>query len=228
MHGTDLRWRAAGFPTLAIAKKAFSEIRNKMIRDGGLSPGDPFPEAFNEFGLWLIEGHPSADEMLRHGLAYFTFHMNGHGARSSHGYSLVDQIGRTFAFSVETALRGRRPSHKHLVLTAMRYAVLKQTQSARSNAIADGRLCPDTGVALTYENTDVDHAGFSFKQLAECFLEHTLAGAPIENIVLSGRDLSDVALRDRWCAYHATYAQLEAVSKEAHNIRTERRRTDEE
>lgn len=221
------RWKQRGWKTYKDAYRAFSDLRHQIIEKEQLQPGQPFPAWFNEFGLWLVQGHPDAVDIFEHGLAYFTFHENGHDARArrSHGYVFVDTRGTRFVFSVATALRGFGLRDNVRLYIALRNEVHAQTRLVRDAAVLAGALCPETGVVLTDVNTEVDHIGVNFVELAKSFFREARLD-PDQIEITDDRRIKDGEIIFNWVCFHKNNARLEAVSRAGHVLRTQRRAQD--
>lgn len=232
----EKRWKQVGWKTQKAARATFRRLVAEAV-DKGYRPGDPFQQlpgaALFEGLTWLVDGHPQLRAEMRGDIWYFALHTNRNGRKyGAFGFSVFDRSGREHVFSVDTALKGKARSPEFRLADALRGEVLDQQQAARDR-IVFGRACPETGVTLTYENSEVDHAGAGFAELVRQFLlseRLTVAtveiGAATDTRLRS--ELKDRALAWRWQQFHRQYAVLEAVSVEGHKIRTKRRGEEED
>ena len=95
------RWLAGNWKTQRAATAFFRSIWKTALSQG-LRPGDPLTSYALHLS-WLVDGHPRREELLRDGVAYFTFRPDGRG---NHRFVVVGTNGIEHPFSTTTALTG--------------------------------------------------------------------------------------------------------------------------
>lgn len=229
------RWHQGGWHTKEEALDAFRNLRNDVLA-GGLRAGEPIPQerfpVHVAWLVWLIQGHPFFAEKARGGIYGFSLHDNGHKV---FGFSVIDGFGVHNQFSMLTALNGKPGSKDQMATLAFRCEISEQMIEAKRRAL--GSRCPETGVVLTEDNCEIDHAtvggGLSFSDLVKWFLEQmglklSRVHAEYNRYLPAGSQrpfLLDRLLALQWTTFHRAHAKLEAVSREGHNRRTANRRS---
>jgi hypothetical protein len=223
-------WKKDVWPSYEAARVQFRNLINDVVA-GGVRVGEPIPpERFPshvQWLVWLIHKHPDVSEKAQGGVYGFSLHDNGHGKL---GFNVIGAFGRHNSFSLETALWGEHGSTAHDAVVAFRGEIRNQTFAVKCNAI--GRACPETGVALTESNCEVDHTEASFENLLEMFLDQEqltrdTVETQYDRSAPAGRQrpyLADRGLAARWCEFHWQHARLEALSSEGHRLRSQRRK----
>lgn len=204
-----------GDRSFALKKDAEQACRDVLYR---YDPGHRVTGIADEqFLLDLLELHPERDEKLGCGVAHFEVRVNPKFVRQRSFYLVrVDRSETDFSFMKCL----RPPSHRQLVMGAMRHEVSNQVyefaeETYRSPAPV---LCAVTGRVVAREEAHVDHSSPTFLELAEQFVgeqggwdETVIARADGSIGVQLGRDDQARAWRD----YHCRNATLRVVSIEA-------------
>lgn len=161
----------------------------------------------------LFNQHPAADSKLGCGIERIEIRLNRF---NSPGFWIVRRDGSETDISYRVCISGAR-SHRSLVLSALRHAVVDQVMDFKASAMHAGARCALTGQPLD-EKCHVDHTP-PFIELAQEFaaLHGGFDAVHIEPSAdgMIGRGLADVVLRDQWCEFHRKRATLSLVTPEA-------------
>lgn len=204
-----------GNRSFALKKDAEQACREILYR---YDPGHRVSGIADElFLLDLLELHPQRNEKLGCGIAHFEVRVNPKFVRQRSFYLVrIDRSETDFSFMKCL----RPPSHRQLVMGAMRHEVSTQVYEFAEETYHSTApvLCAVTGRAVAREKAHVDHSSPTFLELAEQFVveqggwgEMVIARADGSIGVQLGRDDQASAWRD----YHRRNATLRIVSIEA-------------
>lgn len=170
----------------------------------------------------LLLGHKDCLDKIGGGIHYFTNRKMP--PYNNKCFFIVRTDGSEIDFSFMQCIS---PSdHRKDVLQSMRMAVLDQILAFKDDFFESIRagdnslVCPITGMGLTRQNTHIDHAApITFQYLADLFLK--LNDITYGHIRLNespdgfGSVFDDLALINEWRRYHAKFAILRAVHRDA-------------
>lgn len=175
--------------------------------------------AHHEFLLNLLLNHERYLDKIGKGMNHFTcYKMPPYNNKC---FFVVRTDGSEIDFSFMQCIS---PSdHRKDVLQAMRISVSDQILAFKDDFfLLSGGLpvCPITGLALTKNNTHIDHASpFTFQDLADTFLEsweikykHVRL---IESPSGAGSVFANRLLLSKWQEFHKSHARLRAVHRNA-------------
>lgn len=196
------------FSTKATATQACREILYSY------RPGDTVSDLDHvEFLAALLDLHPHAGIKRGPGVATFQVEPNEYGKVC---FWLTRVDGTRTDWSFIQCLRPTPPAAERL--NAFRSAVVGQILAFK-DTVSFPCACPITGEELLVDTCHVDHV-VPFKALVELFL----AGEGVALLDVKVRphgdgdsrdELADLVLLSRWQIYHASNAQLRAVSRTA-------------
>jgi hypothetical protein len=204
-----------GSRSFALKKDVEQVCREILYR---YEPGSRVIESADEqFLLDLLELHPQQNEKFGGGVAHFEVRANPRFVRQRTFY-LVRVDGSETDFSFMKCLRP--PSHRQLVMGAMRHEVSNQVYEFAEAAYSSGApvLCAVTGQVILRTEAHVDHSSPTFLELAEQFvIEH---GGWDEMVIARADGLIGVQLGHEdqaraWRDCHRRRASLRIVSVQA-------------
>lgn len=202
------------FKSKADAKNYIRGIIGKYRNDEPVSLADD-----DRFLRDLIAGHPHADEKIGCGIERFTVRADVVW-RSSRHFVIIRTDGTETDFSFHTCLDGE--SIQATVRGAMRHAVRGQVLAFKHEVISGPcPSCPISGVALTADNSHVDHEyPATFSALAdqwrtEQMLEWKMIviGPSKDNQLV--REMADPGQIESWKGFHRDNARLRLLSAAA-------------
>ena len=173
-----------------------------------------------EILLDVLRHHPSAEEKIGSGIAYFTVRtpLNFPTARCFWLHR-IDGSGTDFSYC-----RCLRPASKWKTFTqTCRHIIADDIVAVKLRAFgAHAHMrCPITGKIYAFEEMHVDHRfPRTFNRLLRDFLLEQ--GVDFERVKLisqddlAGRVFADAMLATEWRDYHRAFADLWVISRDAH------------
>lgn len=204
-----------GSRTFALKKDAEEACREILYR---YQPGDRITEPADEqFLLDLLGLHPRRDAKLGCGVAHFEVRSNPKFVRQRSFYLVRIDRSETDFSSVKCL---RPPTHRQLVMDAMRHEVSSQVFEFAERAYSSGTpvLCVIMGRVVERCEAHVDHSSPTFLELADKFA--TQQGGWDEMVIVHADGSIGVQLgcedqAKAWRDYHRHNARLRIVSIEA-------------
>ncbi len=204
------------FKTQGEAEKFFRGILRSY------SPGDRISDVEARDLLALLDRHPEYPEKIGKGLSHFEVMMTEQGTPC---FRIVrtDNTGTDFSFYA--AIKGRPPTRKQEVLSALRRTIQSDIAEARSRLVGEsGQIgglisCAATGDHIPLSEAHVDHRPpKTFEFLVMSFL--VARGLDFDRVPLTvgmdeqtAPDVTDAALVSEFQAFHRTEADLGLVKK---------------
>ena len=201
-------------------------------------PGDCVTDPeHEEHLLLLIANHPEAVQKVGVGIDYFFV---DHAYQGSRCFYLTRIDGTSTDFSMQTAVKGERPSLITQFKEACRVAVAPYLLQARDNFFlanqdTEGRVkCELTGELITKGEADIDHKGACpFNVMVETWIMATklelspeLLTPSIDNQYVA--EFADEDLRKDWVTFHNDFCDrhksLRVVQKSANRSLSHRGR----
>lgn len=210
------------FPSQKAALAFFREIRDR--NSDGVRIGSDDDLALRD----LLACHPEAKDKIGSGIAYFSIATDGLFGTTRH-FVVFRTDGSSTDFSFKMCIEGRNSNRDRM--EALRRAVEDQIVAFRNRAFA-GRpalVCPLSGIAVTLNNSHVDHGPpLGFHGLAGAWLStegldlvELHISEPADNQIVTL--LVDEAQRLSWQEFHRANATLRILSPRA-NLSDARRR----
>lgn len=207
--------------TFTTQQELVAHIRAILKR---YSNGEMLDMFDNLFVYDLLRLHPEADRKIGSGVEFFFVADNPvYPGPRSRGFRVHRADGSETDFSFWECVRPS--SHSQKVIDAFRHVIepdLRQFKQHVFDSSDDGIVaCPDTGQTLTFTSAHVDHkAPLTFDRMIADFLVFEGISANDVRLHASGDNeyqdrLVDLALQERWIAYHRDNAVLEVVSATA-------------
>lgn len=211
-----------GFESFPSKQAIMQRVQSFLI------PGYSLSEADEALLADLILWHPSAQEKIGVGIKGFEIRRNPRYRQTVPLY-LLRLDGSETDFSYRRCLHP--PSAWAIFCQAARAAIGEQIQNFKDRAIVDGKiLCPITGTYHDPRDIDIDHKPpMTFEVILKDFVER--GNIDIEAVEymshdgMIGEDFADTKLREEWIVYHKVFADLWAISKDAHQAMTRERRS---
>lgn len=183
------------------------QIRDGYWRNGNLSPTEL------DFMTAIFDRHPRPDKLdgaKRNG-GRLILKVSGKGFKFVNKNGMWERI--SFKSCCMTTPKDSTPREKFI--EACRLAIRNETTQARLDGI--GTKCPISGTLLTEDNVCTHHQGKSFAEIIDQFImEHDLDITKLHYNLNHRKDFSDSDLRIRFKNYHQEYADLIAISIDAH------------
>ena len=206
------RW---SFPTKKILYERLQDLLGRTPPETILTGED------KDLLIALARTHYHKEELIGPGIQGIIVGKNEFGYR---GFEVlrVDGTRQPWSFKKaiyppETGIGGWSISS---IRSAFRAEVSDQTQAYKTKVIAQGKMCPISGHALSWDTTDIDHV-LPFSDLLKDFLkQHGLTLNQVEVFQEPGNAgahrLVDRNLADVWSAWHKEHAELRALWRDAH------------
>lgn len=217
------------WPTQTAALNAFKDI----LRNSGYGVGDIIDDPIHDLMLReVVDRHPDRDEKVGPGIDHFFIGLTADGGRvavrpDAIGIWIRHTDGQPVDFSYQTAVRGG--NLKTDAKEAMRLAVEDARFTHRDAIFAAGGPVHSDLTGATFASrseAQVIYLSPSWGQLTYRFAESEGGWAAIATHsghggVLVGGGFEDLALRQRWLAFHAAHTQygLATINEAARRIR---------
>ncbi len=203
------------WPTQTAAMAAFRSI----LRDSGYGVGDRVDDPVHDMMLREVaERHPDRDEKVGVGIDHFYIGLTADGGRvavrpDAIGIWIRRTDGSSVDFSYQTAVRGGNPKTDakeamRLAVEGIRYRYRDAVYAAGGSVFSDL-----TGAEISARaDAQVIYVAPTWGQLTYRFAEAEGGWANIATHsghggVLVGGGFEDLALEQRWIAFHAEHAQ---------------------
>jgi hypothetical protein len=200
------------------SKKALVEKLQRCLHR--VPPGSFVEGEEGEILALLLESHPHAQEKIGCGIRGVVV---GRDSFGGFNYQVVRTDGSQEPFSYRKTISAYNPEaeRRQRIKRALRQEVADQTQEIKREAV--GTKCPESGLLLEWDKTDVDHAGRGFAGLVQDFLAEQ--ALDLLDIQIEENDAGDMFyLVDRgfaelWQRWHRRKASLRALHRDSHRTK---------